>query len=236
MSCRALARSRQMAGLSVEILPRRLRGLASRHTLDRPRWLRGDVRNVIVMMGDAPPHTRKHALGEVAREAERVDPAHVFPIRVSGANEETAGSSQIAAKTGGATGCTSTAAEPPREPMKMLRLAARVGHSRSVDGRVVARMNEALDENRRTQDVRPGMAVQVFSGETSGVVIAEGRVPEADALIAQRTIPAETALDVPSKFAIATLRPFLALWRQQHPAPAGKIRQKADRRDRLVLQ
>jgi hypothetical protein len=48
------------------------------YTRDLGKWRNGG-KKITVLMGDAPPHTKKHTLDEVVKAAEKVDPANVFP-------------------------------------------------------------------------------------------------------------------------------------------------------------
>jgi hypothetical protein len=129
-------------------------------------------------MGDAPPHTKRHTLSEVVKAAEEVDPAHVFPIAVAGADREAlAAFGEIARQTGGAMGSTATAAELPREILKMTELGSRVADAEVVTGHVARRMGDALEiVLDRASPILPGMSVLVFSAATPGLVIAEGPV------------------------------------------------------------
>ncbi len=129
------------------------------NTVDLGPW-RDGVRKVIILMGDAPPHTKRHTLAEVVRAAEEVDPAHVFPIAIAGAGAETVRAfGEIANATGGAMGTTASAADLPRELLKMVRLGARMADADGANGTVAAAMGLALEVVLRPRRPRPARDV-----------------------------------------------------------------------------
>jgi len=165
--------------------------LAAIHTEGLGAW-RAGVKKIILLMGDAPPHNKRHTLSEVVTAAKEVDPAHVFPIAVAGADRDTmAAFGEIALQTGGEMGSTTTATDLPREILKMTELGSRVADVAALSGRVERRMGDAvrivLDSPGR---VLPGMTVLVFSAETAGLVIAEGPITVGEELTWQVEIRA----------------------------------------------
>jgi len=87
--------------------------LAAINTNGLGRWRNG-VAKIIILMGDAPPHSRKHSRAEVVRRAAEVDPAHIFPIALKGHAATLKEFSELARQTGGKIYTTSSAAELPR--------------------------------------------------------------------------------------------------------------------------
>lgn len=86
---------------------------------------RSGVKKVIVVIGDAPPHSKRHTLEEVVRRAEEVAAAHIFAIAVagsSGATREAFGA--LAERTGGVVLRTAEAGELPEEKVEVARLGA----------------------------------------------------------------------------------------------------------------
>ena len=76
-------------------------------------WRNG-VHKIIILMGDAPPHGRKNTEEEVIRRAYEVDPAHIFPITIEGADDKTrVAFIRLAQGTKGRAYSTSSAAELP---------------------------------------------------------------------------------------------------------------------------
>lgn len=173
---------------------------------DLGAWRTG-ARRIIILMGDAPPHTRRHTLEDVVKAARAADPAHVFPIIVAGADTATARAfSSIADRTGGVVGSTSRAADLPGELMKMVSVGARMADADVVDARVAEHMGEALEvELGADVAILPGAWVAFLSRTTPGLMIAEGVVTIAEgrrvivelrALYGTEEITAEHALKI----------------------------------------
>jgi hypothetical protein len=146
-------------------------------TIDLGAW-RDGVKKVIVLMGDAPPHTRKHTLDEVVKAAEDVDPAHIFPITIAGSSPDTVRAfGEIARRTGGVMGTTRTAADLPREITRMVSIGTRFADAPYVEGRVTAVMGDTIEVQLEDGGrILPATLAVVLSTSTHGVVIAEGPV------------------------------------------------------------
>lgn len=78
-------------------------------------WREG-VLKIIILMGDAPPTPRdKYTAEDVEREAREVDPAHIFPIIISGASSSARTAFEdLANRTDGKVFETRTASELPK--------------------------------------------------------------------------------------------------------------------------
>ncbi|MEO0263613.1 MAG: FHA domain-containing protein [candidate division WOR-3 bacterium] len=78
------------------------------------KW-RDGVLKIIILMGDAPPTPRdKYTAEDVERAAKEVDPAHIFPIIISGADEATKNAFEdLALRTEGKAFETKSASELP---------------------------------------------------------------------------------------------------------------------------
>lgn len=166
------------------------------HTRDLGAW-RDGVKKVIVLMGDAPPHTRRHTLDQVAKAAEEVDPAHVFPIAVAGADTETLRSfGEIARRTGGVMGTTATAASLPKEILKMVELGGSLADASWVNGRVEAVLGGTIEaEVEDASKVLVGMEAFVFSAKNPELVIAQGPVEKVTGRRVQVTPRAEYSVE-----------------------------------------
>jgi|GEM_PF-2997387 len=148
------------------------------HTRDLGPWRNG-VKKIIILMGDAPPHTKRYHLADVVKAAAEVDPAHVFPIAIAGANRRTLSSfSEIAQQTGGVMTRTSSAAELPRKLIEMVELGSRLSDVQLYAGKVTERIGDSvrirLDDS--APDVLPGTNVLIFSESTPGLLIADGAI------------------------------------------------------------
>ncbi|MFH1177371.1 MAG: vWA domain-containing protein [Acidobacteriota bacterium] len=86
---------------------------------------RSGVKKVIVVIGDAPPHSKRHTLEEVVRKAEEVDPAHIFAIAVAGSSGPTREAfGALAERTGGVVLRTAEAGELPEKMVEVAALGA----------------------------------------------------------------------------------------------------------------
>jgi len=139
---------------------------------------RDGVKKVVVLMGDAPPHTRAHTEAEVVKAAEEVDPAHIFPIAIAGASAETLRLfGQLAVKTGGVMGRTGSAEELPKELMRVIEWSYRTADAEVASGRVIGQRGDAVEiELPAGNTVRDGMVALVFSSDTPGSLVADGTI------------------------------------------------------------
>jgi Mg-chelatase subunit ChlD len=147
------------------------------NTVDIGPW-RDGVKKVIVLMGDAPPHNKRHSADEVVKRAEEVDPAHIFPIAVAGATPAVLASfGELAARTGGVMTTTASAADLPGQIIRTVQIGVNTADIDLPRGEVASVMGDAL-EVRMTAGaarVRGGMRALIFSADTPGLLIAEGQ-------------------------------------------------------------
>ncbi len=85
-------------------------------------WREG-VLKIIILMGDAPPTPRdRYTAEDVEREAREVDPAHIFPIIISGASDSTRSAfEELASRTAGKVFETRSASELPKVLLDVTR-------------------------------------------------------------------------------------------------------------------
>jgi Mg-chelatase subunit ChlD len=146
-------------------------------TKDLGPW-RSGVKKIIILMGDAPPHTKQHTQAEVVKAAAEVDPAHIFPIPVGGADAETlALFSQLAEKTGGVMSPITASDALPSMISRMLEIGVRTADAITYQGKVSSLLGDSIEVVLAGETpVLPGMSVLIFSNKTPGVLIAEGPV------------------------------------------------------------
>ncbi|MCU0621355.1 MAG: VWA domain-containing protein [Gemmatimonadales bacterium] len=138
---------------------------------------RDGVKKVIVVIGDAPPHTRKHTLDEVVAKAFAVDPAHVFAIAVAGADATTRSMfGALAEGTGGLVLRTDEARELPDRMVEAVALGADYADMELAVGTVQAVEGAYARVRMRAGSAPEGQEVVFLDAATRREVIGRGYV------------------------------------------------------------
>ncbi|HPC83891.1 MAG TPA: VWA domain-containing protein [Thermoanaerobaculaceae bacterium] len=141
---------------------------------------RDGVKKVIVLIGDAPPHTKRHTLDEVVAKAFAVDPAHVFAIAVAGSDSATRSSfGALAERTGGLVLRTEEASELPARMVEAVELGSEYADAEVVIGVVQALDGAVAGVRLRGGSAHAGQEVVFLDSAARRLVIGQGVVTEA---------------------------------------------------------